>query len=65
MKRVITIKGTDKDIQLEVRATVKTAGLTRDESTNVAESLANRLFDSIGSLPYNNTFGVHNTVVNV
>lgn len=63
MKRVITIKGRDKDIDLEVRATVKTTGLMREESEHVAEALANRLFGAIDSLPYNNTFGVHNTKI--
>jgi hypothetical protein len=65
MKRIITIKGTGKDIQLEIKATVKTTGLVREESQNVAESLANLLFTSIGRLPYNNDFGVHNTVVSM
>lgn len=63
MKRVVTIKGTGKDIDLEVRATVKTSGLMREESRYVVEALANRLFGAIDSLPYNNTFGVHNTKI--
>lgn len=62
MKRVITIKGNDGDVQLEIRATVKTSALAQYENQRVVDRLANRLFNSIDVLPYS-TFGVHNTEV--
>ena len=61
MKRVITIKGNDGDVAIEVRATVKTKNLARYESEKVVASLANSLFDNI-NVPYA-SFGVHNTAV--
>jgi len=63
MKRVFTIKGQDNGVELEVRASVKTKNFTRDESENIAESLANRLFENI-KVPYA-SFGVHNTTVSL
>jgi hypothetical protein len=63
MKRIITIGGKDGGIQLEVRATIKTKGLTRYESERVVKTLANNLFSNI-DVPYAD-FGAHNLTVSL
>lgn len=63
MKRVITIKGNDDNVEVDIKATIKTNGLTGDETERVAEKLANSLFGSI-EVPYA-SFGVHNTTVSL
>lgn len=63
MKQVITIKGNDDNVELSIKATVKTNGLAGYETERVVEKLANSLFGSI-EVPYA-SFGVHNTKVSL
>lgn len=65
MKRVITIKGNDGDITVDIKATIKASNYTRGETETLVSSLANSLFKSVETLPYNTRFGVHNTKVSL
>lgn len=66
MKRVITIKGDEGDIQIEVTAKVITSQLTKGETERVVNQVARNLFLAVTEEPvsYAN-FGVHNTTVSV
>ena len=66
MKRVITIKSDDGDIQLEITAKVITSGLVKNETERVTNRIARNLFNAVTeeTIPYTN-FGVHNTTVRV
>lgn len=66
MKRVISIKGDEGDIQIEVTAKVITSQLTKDETERVVNKVARNLFLAVTEepIPYSG-FGVHNTTVSV
>lgn len=66
MKRVITIKGDEGDIQIEVIAKVVTSQLTKHETERVVNKVARNLFLAVTeeTIPYSG-FGVHNTTVSV
>jgi hypothetical protein len=66
MKRIITIKSDDGDVQLEITAKVVTSGLFKDESERVTKRIARNLFNAVTEegIPYTD-FGVHNTTVRV
>jgi hypothetical protein len=66
MKRVITIKGDDGDIQIEVTAKIITSGSTKRETEQVTNRIARNLFNAVTeqTIPYA-SFGVHNTTVRV
>ena len=66
MKRVVTIKTDDGDVQVEINAKVTTTGLTKHEATQVRNQIARNLFLAVTEQPVPYTsFGVHNTKVSV
>lgn len=63
MKRVFTIKANDNNVEVNIKATVRTSGLANYETERIVEGLANSLFGSI-EVPYA-SFGVHNTIISL
>ena len=66
MKRVVTIKTDDGDVQVEINAKIMTSGLTKHEAERVRNRIARNLFLAVTEQPVPYTaFGVHNTQVSV